>query len=374
MGHLKERDITVIGGGIAGLTAALALSQRGAHVQVMERAEALRQLGAGIQISPNAGIVLETLGLGPALDKMSWRSDGVLLHDHAGRQVAALPLAARRPDLSFRFVHRARLVELLANAAENAGVTLTLNTEIEALPDAALVIGADGLHSRVREVLNGRRAPFFTGQTAWRALISDPEPDAYARVFMGSGRHLVSYRLPGDLRNIVAVMERPDWAEEGWSHPDDPENLRAAFARFGGPVPGWLSRLENVSKWGLFRHDVAERWHDGRRVIIGDAAHPTLPFLAQGAVLAIEDAWLLTEALDRIEDQQAALARFQALRAPRVTRIVEAANANARNYHLRGPARLVGHAGLRAISRFASERLMRGFDWIYDYDPTAERL
>ncbi|MBA4490023.1 FAD-dependent oxidoreductase [Paracoccus sp. S1E-3] len=374
MGHLTHRDITIIGAGVAGLTVAAALAQRGAHVRVLERADALREVGAGLQISPNAGRVLEALGLSAPLDAVSVRSEGVVLHDSHGRQVAAMPLARRRPDAAFRLIHRARLIELLERAARDAGAEITLDSPVTDLPDAPLLIGADGLHSRVRAALNGPQTPFFTGQTAWRALIPDGAADPFARVFMGPGRHLVSYPLGAGLRNIVGVMERPDWTAEGWSHEDDPDHLRAAFGRFGGPVPGWLAQLQRVGVWGLFRHPIAARWQDGRRVILGDAVHPTLPFMAQGAVMAIEDAWVLTECLDRIADQAAALARYQAARAPRVARVVAAANANARNYHLSGPQRLIGHAGLRAISRLAPGVLLGKFDWIYDYDPLAERI
>ena len=374
-GHLQNRNITIIGGGIAGLTVATALAQRGARVTLLERAPALTEVGAGLQISPNAGRVLEALGLGPALDAVSTRSEGVVLNDIHGRQVAMLPLAARRPGAAFRMIHRARLVEVLERAAREAGVTIELGQDIAAaLPEAPLLIGADGLHSVVRPVLNGPEQPFFTGQTAWRALIPDPGDDPFARVFMGPGRHLVSYRLGDGLRNIVAVLERPDWVAEGWSHRDDPENLRAAFAGFGGPVPGWLSQVGEVGIWGLFRHRVAARWHDDSRAILGDAAHPTLPFMAQGAVMAIEDAWILTACLDAIADQPAALARYQALRRPRASRVIEAANANARNYHLKGPLRLIGHAGIGALSRLAPGALLGRYDWIYDYDPLAEAI
>ncbi|NHF71810.1 FAD-dependent monooxygenase [Paracoccus xiamenensis] len=374
MGHLTNRDITIIGAGVAGLTAALALAQRGARVQVHERAGALREVGAGLQISPNAGRVLDALGLSAALDAVSARSEGVVLHDSHGRQVAAMPLAAHRPGQPFRFIHRARLVEVLEQAARAAGADIILNAEVTELPESPLLIGADGLHSRVRSALNGAETPFFTGQTAWRALIPDTAPDPFARVFMGPGRHLVSYPLGAGLRNLVAVIERPDWTAEGWSHEDDPAHLRAAFARFGGPVPGWLAQVDRVGVWGLFRHQIAARWQDDRRVILGDAVHPTLPFMAQGAVMAIEDAWILTECLDRIADQPAALARYQALRAPRVARVIQAANANARNYHLSGPARLIGHTGLRAMSKLAPGALLGKFDWIYDYDPLAEKV
>ncbi|MDO5528920.1 MAG: FAD-dependent monooxygenase [Paracoccus sp. (in: a-proteobacteria)] len=371
---LAGRDITIIGAGVAGLCAATAMAQRGAHVRVLERAEALREVGAGLQISPNAGRVFDALGLGTALDQVSQRSDGVILHDARGRVVASLPLARRRPGAAFRLVHRARLIELLGRAASDAGTEIMLGKAAGADVPAGtdLLVGADGLRSAVREALNGAQTPFFTGQIAWRALIHDDAPDSFARVYMGPGQHLVSYRLAGGLRNIVAVREAAEWHEEGWSHEDDPAHLRAAFAGVSGPVPGWLEQVSQVSIWGLFRHEVAAHWHDGRRVILGDAAHPTLPFMAQGAVMAIEDAWTLAACLDAFTDQSAALARYQAIRRPRALRLVAEANANARNYHLSGAAAMLAHTALRGASRLAPGLLMRRFDWIYDYDPIAE--
>lgn len=374
--YLRNRQVCVIGGGIAGLTAATALAQRGAQVTVLERAPAQTEVGAGLQISPNAGRVLDALGLAQAVDSVSVRSEGVVMHSAAGRQIAVLPLSTRQPGAAFRMIQRARLVEVLGDAARAAGADLQFGQQV-AMPlqtDATLLVGADGLHSVVRPLLNGPETPFFTGQTAWRTLIPDPVEDPFARVFMGPGRHLVSYPLGGGLRNIVAVQERADWVAESWSHQDEPANLRAAFAHFGGPVPGWLSRVETCGIWGLFRHEIASRWHDDKHVILGDAAHPTLPFMAQGAVMAIEDAWILAACLDAIPDQGAALARYQALRLPRVRKVINAANGNARNYHLTGPARIVAHLGLGALSRIAPATLPSRFDWIYDYDPVAERV
>ncbi|UFM66849.1 FAD-dependent oxidoreductase [Paracoccus sp. MA] len=369
---MTRPPVTIIGAGIAGLTAACALAQRGFAVTVLERAGALREVGAGLQISPNAVRVIEALGLWPRFRAISVPSQRVELRDSAGRPVAVLDLARYRPQDRFRLVHRARLVALLEQAAREAGARIELGHDVTDLPDMPLLIGADGVKSRLRPALNGAEAPFFTGQTAWRALIpAEADAAAAAQVFMGPGRHLVSYPLGQGQRNIVAVVERPDWHEEGWSIPGDPAELRAAFARFGGPVPGWLERVERVGIWGLFRHPVAAHWQDGKRALIGDAAHPTLPFMAQGAVMAIEDAWVLAACLDAGPDQETALARFQSLRQPRCQRIVEAANANARNYHLRGPTRAVAHAGLRAVSRLAPARLIERFAWLYDYDPTA---
>lgn len=372
MTALSNRPITVIGAGIGGLTAALALARRGARVVVLERAPALGEVGAGIQLSANAVRVLDALGLGPALEPVALRNAAVQLNDARGRRVLRMDLLAHRPDARFLLIHRPRLIALLADAAQAAGVTLRLGVEGSA-PEDGLCIAADGLRSAHRAVLNRPQVPFFTGQTAWRAVIPDPGGPAEAHVFMARGRHLVSYPLPQGLRNIVAVEERAAWHEEGWSHPGDPDRLRAAFAEMRGPVPGWLARVRETNLWGLFRHPVAARWHDDRLVLLGDAAHPTLPFLAQGAGMAIEDAWTLAACLDAIQDQGAALARYQALRQPRVTRIVAAANGNARNYHLGGVKRVGAHAVLRVADRLAPSVMPGRFDWLYDFDPVAQR-
>lgn len=376
MSKLHSLSIAIVGAGIAGLTAATALARRGASVTVHERADALREVGAGLQLSPNALRVLDALDLWPRLQAVSVPSERVELRDSSARLVARLDLARYRPKDRFRLVHRARLLELLADAARDAGARILLDQDIATPPQADLVVGADGVKSRMRPLLNGPEIPFFTGQTAWRAVIpAEPGAQPAAQVFMGPGRHLVSYPLGQGMRNIVAVVERPDWRDEGWSQPGDPADLRAAFGHFGGPVPDWLATVDQVSLWGLFRHPVAAHWQrpagqGPALALIGDAAHPTLPFLAQGAVMAIEDAWVLAACLSE-DELTPALARYQALRQPRCQRIVKAANDNARNYHLQGPARAVAHAGLRAVSTLAPARLIERFAWLYDYDPTA---
>lgn len=375
---LAGKTVLVVGGGIGGLAAAVALRDRGAVVTLLEQAGGLREVGAGIQISPNGARVLQALGV----DVNGMRAQAVTLRNAAGAQV--LHMALPQSGAGFQMVHRADCVAGLAARAE--GVDMQFNAQVvDVDPQAGsvtlaggrvvqadLVIGADGLHSVLRVGLNGHAKPFFTGQVAWRALIpGTPSDPVEAQVFMGPGRHLVSYPLRGGtLRNIVAVEERKVWADEGWNHPDTPANLRHAFADFGGPVPGWLEQVEQVYLWGLFRHKVAAQWHGGRVALVGDAAHPTLPFMAQGANMALEDAYSLVQELDRAPDLPTGLAAYQAARRGRVVRVVEAANRNARNYHLRAPLAPLAHAVLRLSQRFVPDAPLRQFGWIYDYDVT----
>ena len=389
---IKGLRVTVIGAGIAGLAVARAMALKGARVEVLEQASAIAETGAGVQISPNGAVVLRALGLGGALDAASLRAQAVQLCNGAtGRIVARLDMARLRPGQSYQFLHRADLINLLVQGAMDAGVMVRTSSQVARLdldgaapgifltsgetivPD--ILIGADGIQSKTRTALNGMTAPFFTNQVAWRALIPGiPGDAAIAEVHMGKGRHLVSYPLRGgSLRNLVAVEERHAWAAEGWSHADDPAHLRAAFAGFGPRVQGWLDAVQTPYLWGLFRHPVAKVWgkslQHGTVAILGDAAHPSLPFLAQGASMGLEDAWVLADLIGRLSAAQA-LTQYQALRAPRCARIVDAASANARNYHLSGPRRVIAHAALRTAGTMAPGLMLRRFDWLYDHDVT----
>ena len=367
--------ITIAGAGIAGLSAARALAQTGHQVRVCEKSPEISEVGAGIQVSPNGYAVLRALGLSDALDAVSIRAERVRLIDGpSGREVVTLDVG--KAGDGWRFVHRARLIDVLKDGAAEAGAALETDAVIDpppagaALPGDDLLIGADGLKSRLRARVDEASKPFFTGQVAWRALLPEAGGQPEVEVHMGPGRHLVSYPLQGGLRNIVAVEERQGWAEEGWSHTDHPANLRGAFAGFSPRVQGWLEKIGDVHLWGLFRHRVADRWHSGHQALIGDAAHPTLPFLAQGANMALEDAWVLARSLSD-GSMAEGLTRYQALRKPRVTRVVDAATANARNYHLSNPViRAVAHGGLRVLGSVAPDRLLSRFYWLYRHDVT----
>ena len=397
MGKLSGQAVTILGAGVAGLALARALALKGAEVTVLEQAEAIREVGAGFQITPNGAAVLHALGLGPALTAATLRAEAVELCDgRDGEIVLRMDLAKLRPDLGpdlgWHLTHRADLIDLLAEGARSAGVQIRLLQRIEtvdlsgpyphlvtakgAVMEPALLIGADGLHSKVRAALNGAERPFFTGQIAWRAVIpAEAGAAPVAEVHMGAGRHLVSYPLRGgQLRNIVAVEERRDWVEESWSLRDDPMALQLAFAGFSPRVRGWLDRVDQVWLWGLFRHPVAASWGralpQGAVAILGDAAHPTLPFLAQGANMGLEDAWTLAQMLDRHGPGAEAVQAYQAARRPRCQRIVAAANANARAYHLSGLPRAAGHLAMRLAGRLAPGLPLRRFDWVHGHDVT----
>ena len=345
---------------------------------VHEQAEHLREFGAGLQVTPNGGAVLDALGLGGvaatagiaarALEPM----DGL-----TGARVARFALDTL-PGARYRFFHRGDLLNMLAEAAMAAGVEVRTMARVAAdgaglrvagAPVRAdLTLGADGVHSALRPVLNGAETATFTGQVAWRAVVEREAPPV-ARIWMLPGRHVVTYPLPGGRLNVVAVREQAAWTADGWDHPDDPAHLRAAFDGACRELRDILDQVSDVRLWGLFRRPVAARWHGDGMAILGDAAHPTLPFLAQGANLALEDAWVLAAEVDRWPPDEA-LARYQAARRPRVERAIAAANANAVNYHLAGARRVAALAALKMLGAVAPGLFLRRYDWLYRHDVT----
>ncbi len=355
-------------------------------------------MGAGLQLSPNGGAALAALGLLPEIEAAGDPSRAVTLRSgRTGRRVARVPLHAPPGMPAHRPLHRADLIAILSRAAVAAGVRIRLGAgaacarageggrpvlELEGgervTPD--LLVGADGIRSRVRAALGEAAPARFTGQVAWRATVPGIGPEAAAggdegpAIHLFPGRHVVAYPLRGGaLVNLVAVAERDEWAEEGWFHADDPGRLRAAFGDASPGLAALLGRVGACALWGLFRHPPAARLGAGGIALIGDAAHPTLPFLGQGANLAIEDAWTLAAETDAPVPLPAALERWDARRRPRIVRALAAADRNAVDYHLGGPRRIAAHAALGVAGALAPGILTRRYAWLHGHDVTAPR-
>ena len=354
----------MVGGGVGGLATATALGRLGASVTLHERAPAFAEVGAGLQISPNGMRALAALGLGDTVRTMALRSAGVRLVDAMSNRTI-IEIAGDQPRY---FIHRARLIEVLTMGAADAGVDLVTGSECApGDADSDLVVGADGVRSIFRATLNPGAEAGYAGQVAWRAVIEDSSAPQVAEIYLGPGRHLVTYPIADGLRNIVAAEDRNDWTAEGWAIEDQPLNLRSAFARFPSHVQGWLEQVEKVFLWGLHLHPVADRWTDGRHALVGDAAHPTLPYLAQGANLALEDAIVLARAA-----AGPGLAAYETERRPRAQKVVAAAEANAWRFHISNPViRKLAFAGLRVREQLRPGAAGAAFHWIWDYDPNS---
>ncbi len=385
---MSPRAIAVAGGGIAGLTTALLLARAGFPARVFERSSQFSEVGAGLQLSPNAGRILDHVGLGPALDAVAVRPEAIELRGMAnGRLVVALPLAAaaRRHGAPYRLVHRADLLAILVAAAKaDVGITIRSDAAIGEVTETAdavaftaggtaqtadLLVGADGVRSSLRAALGGGPAE-PTGRTAWRATIPAADaPTDLARdrvtVYLGDRSHIVVYPIRAAREiNIVAIIEE-DWRGEGWNEPGDTALIRSRFRGSADEVEGLIGAPAAWTRWCLSGVDPSGPWQRGRVALIGDACHAMLPFLAQGAAMAIEDAAVLTRMLLRPGlPTEVALARYVSERRPRVTRVVQAARQSGSIYHMSPLAAPFRDATMRALG---GERLLARYDWLYGW-------
>jgi salicylate hydroxylase len=394
----SSRTVIIAGAGIAGLTSALAIARHGLGVVLLDQAERLEATGAGIQLSPNASRILIGLGLRERLaphvvvpQELSVANAG------SGRVLVHAPLGAAaeaRYGAPYWIVHRGDLQAVLREAVEaDPAITLRLGTRVDDFAAhgngitiaahagkgtieerGSALIGADGLWSRLRSRLGHREPLRFAGHTAWRALVPASSVVCELSIptvslWLGRGGHVVYYPVKaGHLINVVAIV-RDDWHEAGWSARGERSELLAHFdpKAWRGPARELLGAAESWSKWAL--HDVAPLpfWGRGPVTLVGDAAHPMLPYLAQGAAMAIEDAAALGRCIGQSpDDPAAAMRRYEQLRLARTARTQHAAQRNGAIYHMGG---IKGLARTLALSALGGERLISRYDWLYGYAP-----
>ncbi|MEP6344081.1 MAG: FAD-dependent monooxygenase [Maricaulaceae bacterium] len=354
----QSLHVLIVGGGIGGLSAAIILAQNGCTVDVFEQASAFTEIGAGLQLSPNAMQVHAAIGTAAAISEAGFTPDFAALRDFkTGKTYLRTPLQGLCPNRyghPYIHIHRADLQSLLVQAAKDAGVTFHLGCTAQTIGQSNsavsvetnigrftgdVLIGADGIRSVVREHIHGDMAPRFTGQIAWRGTVaahdlpSDMLPPA-ANVWMGPNRHFVAYYLRGGaLINFVAVEEQGQWTEESWSHKGQKSDLLAAFEGWDSRVTHLIKAASDCYLWGLFDHAPLPHWTQGRVALIGDAAHPMLPFMAQGAAMATEDAWVLAQKLLTTSNPTEALKSYQLARKARATKLQAISRGNAKLFH-----------------------------------------
>ncbi|MSQ71889.1 MAG: salicylate 1-monooxygenase [Betaproteobacteria bacterium] len=358
----RKPKIGIVGAGLGGLVAANALLRRGYDIDVFEQAPQLGEFGAGIQVSPNTVKVLRALGLEAELLKVAHEPHFFLGRDwQSGRQVYRSPIKdvfPARYGAGYYHVHRADLHRVLGGGLPEEKVHLSARcVELINGKDAMglrfadgrqeeydAVIGADGIRSVVREALFGSQQPQFTGCMCWRALVDAEKlhPGVVLpaiTVWLGPSAHVVHYYVRGrKLVNFVAVFETDQWVEESWNLPSSREELLAAYRGWHPDLLALFGQAEQIYKWGLFDRDPLPRWSVGRATILGDAAHPMLPFFAQGAGQAIEDGYVVAASLAALpEDIPAALQHYEALRRERTTRVQLGSRERRHALHLRSP-------------------------------------
>ncbi len=380
-------SIAIAGGGLAGLATAAALARLGFAAEVFEAAPRLGEIGAGVNVSPQAIRALRAIGLGDPIAAIASVAPGVVTRDmHSGapldyRDHAAFESRFGAPLCTF---HRADLLDALARGVDPARIHLghrlisfterSASVELQfadgARHEAQLLIAADGIHSVVRRALYGDEAPSYTGQMVWRALVpvatlpADTLAPSGHIQWLGAGRHFYAYYLRRrEVANVVTQQDTDQWVEEGWSIRGDPDEMRQSFPNPEPRLKALLDAVTHCSKWGLFLRPPTDHWGRGRIQLIGDAAHAMLPNAGQGAGQAFEDAYILARWLEAASDDPVeAMANFRRVRIPRVHAVQRRSSDIVRAKHDYDPrGRDAARAKVDAVDAMA---------WIWGYDVT----
>jgi len=390
---MENKRILIVGAGIGGLTAALTLQERGLSVRVLEQTTELKEVGAGLQLSPNVSRALYALGLERELKRVAVEPQGKEIRLWSTGQTWKLfDLGAScierygypyfmiyRPDLH-RMLYRAvqvrdpQAVVLGARVIEATqdDHAVRVRTENGDVHEGDVLIGADGVHSRIRGRFFGEDSPEFSGCLAWRGVIPmDRLPEHLRRNvgvnWVGPGAHVINYPLHnGKLLNFVGIVERSDWQVESWTTLGSREECHNDFKGWHDDVHAMIDHIDTPFKWALMGRQPLERWVNGRVALLGDAAHPTLPFLAQGAGMAIEDGYVIGQALSRVQDARQALAAFEASRIDRCTTIVLKSTENGKRFH--NPELASAEGAAAYVDReWAPEKVEQRYDWLFSH-------
>jgi salicylate hydroxylase len=384
--------IGIIGAGIGGLSAAVALLQAGFEVDVYEQAAELTEVGGGINMGPNAVRVLLRLGLGPGLNREGVRPIGT--HQRRwqdGRTLQKAPLNPLCEELygaPHMTIHRRDLLAVIASGFPSQRIHLSHRLEgfadrgdiVEAWfgngarISVDVLVGADGIHSIVRSLLFGDEAPVFAGCVAYRGLVpiervADLGLDRTNQSWVGPGGHFVHYFVSGGRSlNFVGWTEHDTWNREDWTDRAATDRALTAFAGWHRQVLQIIAAAETSFIWALFDRDPLPRWSVGRATLLGDACHPMYPFMGQGAAQAIEDGAALAACLAAGDDPAAALRHYEQLRLPRVSRLQTMSRANKIRFHMPdGPEQQARDAEWAR----AGDRSPDTLRWLYDHDPAA---